>query len=378
VSENIHMLEYIYENPHALVQTFKNNAESINKLVSECIARSIDRIVLTGLGSSYTAAKMAEPLFQMLLKQPVYVFHSDDIEFFEPVLIDERTLLIVISRSGERGAVIDAIETGERKGAISVGVTGVEDSMLAKKSTRSLITGEGPEITFPKTKSVTACAGVLMQLGLAYAGQTGRNNTAQSAEMVQDLKSQLYKIPDKLKASIPVIDRGIKEIINQIKDCSAISVAGSISNYGVALESAVKIQEASNRFTRSDTLAGLLHGPLGAVNLNWAVLLMITEKDGKLNDDILKTANKLKARTISVYSGKVEYSVEPEFTIHLPDSTDDLLAGLLYLPVVQLMAYHWTISLGMNPDAPAAMMDILNSILPEGREEPEFRKNKGG
>ncbi|MBN1267842.1 MAG: SIS domain-containing protein [Anaerolineales bacterium] len=366
MAEKVHMLEYIYENPRALQDTLAQNQKAIEGLIHTCSQRNVKRIILTGLGSSYTAAKMAEPLFQMLLPLPVFVFHSDDIRQIAKVLVDEKTLVVVISRSGERGSVIEAVELSEQKGAIVAAVTGVADSMLAKVAKMSLLTAEGPEITFPKTKSVMACACVLMQLGLEFATRSGKD--------VLELRTELNRIPDKLAGSIGYLDSAVSVIINQIKDCSAISVAGSMSNYGVALESAVKIQESSNRFTRGDSLAGLLHGPLGAVNDDWAVLLLVTRNDAALNEDILRTANKLHARTISVIPEKMEVAVRPEFPIQLPFSTEDLLAGLLYLPVVQLFAYHWAMALGMNPDAPAAMMDILKAILPEGREEPELRK----
>jgi len=363
---SVHMLGYIYENPDALSRTLETCRKPAAEIVRVCSAAKIHRVLLAGLGSSYTAAMMAKPLYQLLLPVPVYIFHSDDIVQVAPELLDKQTLLVVISRSGERGAAMDAAAAGREHGAIVAGVTGAADSLLAEDVEHRLITAEGPEITFPKTKSVLACAGAVLQLGISLAEGFGTRTGAYASE--------LGSIPEKLAAVLPGFDAAVEQVITNISECKALSVAGSLANYGVALEAAVKVQEASNRFTRGDTLAGLLHGPLGAVNEDWAVLQLVTEPDLPLHSAIIRTASRSGVRTVSVLPEGAGVETGPEFIIPLVQRTDRLLAALLYLPVVQFFAYHWTIALGLNPDSPAAMNDILEAILPPGRSEPELRK----
>jgi len=361
-----HMLNYIHESPATLEKTLQVNYKTIQEIGEKAREMKVNKVVLSGLGSSYTAAVMAAPIFQQYCPYPTAVINSEETNYYAERWIDGQSLVVVVSRSGERGAVIDTINLANQKGALAVAVTAVADSLLAQSSKLSLITQEGPEITFPKTKSVTACAGIMMRLGLELAAAENKK--------AQNCLKNLLALPALIDHASKAIEPQLQPLMPMIKNCKLLNVAGTCSNYGVALEAAIKVQEASFIPTRGDSTAGLLQGPVGALNPDWLVLALVMPEDLLLSRELLKLVKQFNAQSIAVHPQNIELNEVCEHSIKIPVSADPFLAALVYLPVVQLLAYYWTVERGMNPDEPSSMRSILKSILPPGRQEPELRK----
>ncbi len=366
MNTSYHMLSYIHESPSTLEKTLQVNLKTIEEIANRARDMKVNKVVLSGLGSSYTAAVMAAPIFQQYCQYPTAVINSEEMNYYAERWIDGQSLVVVVSRSGERGAVIDTLNLANQKGALAVAVTGVADSLLAQSSKLSLITQEGPEITFPKTKSVTACAGIMMRLGLELA--------AAEDKKAQSCLKNLLTLPALIDQATKAIEPQLQALMPLVKNCKLLNVAGTCSNYGVALEAAIKVQEASFIPTRGDSTAGLLQGPVGALNPDWLVLALVMPEDLPLSRELLKLVKQFNAHSIAVYPQNIELSEVCEHSIKIPESADPFLAALVYLPAVQLLAYYWTIERGMNPDEPSSMQSILKSILPPGRQEPELRK----
>jgi glutamine---fructose-6-phosphate transaminase (isomerizing) len=361
-----HMLNYIHESPVTLEKTFQVNQRTIQEIGQKTREMKVNKVVLSGLGSSYTAAMMAAPIFQQYCPYPTAVINSEETNYYAERWIDGQSLVVVVSRSGERGAVIDTLNLANQKGALAVAVTGVADSLLAQSSKLSLVTQEGPEITFPKTKSVTACAGIMMRLGLELADPENKK--------AQECLKNLLALPVLIEQATSAIESQLEPLKPMVKNCKLLNVAGTCSNYGVALEAAIKVQEASFIPTRGDSTAGLLQGPVGALNPDWLVLALVMPEDLPLSKELLRLVKQFNAHSIAVYPQGLELNDVCEYSIKIPERADPFLAALVYLPAVQLLAYFWTVERGMNPDEPSSMQSILKSILPPGRQEPELRK----
>jgi len=153
MTTHYHMLDYIHESPHALEKTFQVNQPMIKDIVKQAHEIKVNKVVLSGLGSSHTAAVMAAPLFQEFCPLPTAVINSEETKYYADRWMDEHSLVVVVSRSGERGAVVDTINLANQRGSLAVAVTGVADSLLAQNSKISLITQEGAESLFPKPKA---------------------------------------------------------------------------------------------------------------------------------------------------------------------------------------------------------------------------------
>jgi len=362
-----HMLEYIHEIPAVLERTLAENEAPIRDLVRRARAKRVRRVILTGVGSSYTAALMAAPVFHIHCPMPTYIFSSTELGALLPALVDERTLVVAVSRSGERGWVVDALKESIRLGAIGAAVTAMPEGLLAQNAQVVLNTGEGPEITFAKTKSVAACGGLLMRLALALA----RAQDPAAAERLETLRAT----PARLRRTLEAVEPQVQALIPQLQAHKMVMAGGTVGNAGAALEFAIKLQEAANVPVVTADTGNLLHGPWGPVNPDWLVTLLVTRYDLDLSKKTLDLAGKLKGRRLAIVEPGLDLAGLAEYTITLPEPADLLTASLSYLIPLQLLTYYWSLANGLNPDAPAGMRTMLDAMLPPGREEPEMRES---
>jgi len=367
MTQSYHMIEYIHEAPQALARTLETNEIPIQQLVENVRRRGIQRVLLTGLGSSYTSALMAAPLFYYHCPLPTRVLSSGEIPYYAGCWIDERTLMVVISRSGERGLAVNALVDAVQRGALAVAITGVADSLLAEKGQSTLITVEGAEITFPKTKSVTACTGLLMRLALALA-------EAQDRAAAKRL-SLLIDAPKFIQQTLEALEPAVRSLMPSLKSSSYVAVVGMGSNYGAAMEGAMKIMEAAEIATRFDGTDGLLHGPIGGLDAQSLVTALVTESDWEVSKSLLEVLRRLGTRSLCICPPGLELAGLGDAIVSMPASFDPLMAGLAYITPLHLLAYYWALVRQIDPDAPAAMQTILGAVLPPGRSEPELRKD---
>ncbi len=365
MSKTYRMIGYIREGPDALDRTLEASEAAIQSIAARVRKNDFQRVIVTGIGSSYTAAVMAAPIFRYHCPLPAYVMSAPELGYYASRLVDRRTLVIAVSRSGERDVVINALTDSVKRGAFGVAVTGVADSLLAHSAQLALISGEGPEITFPKTKSVIACAGLLMRLGLALA----RSEDKEAAERLHTLQS----MPRSIERTIKAIEPALQALMPAIEVHELVAVVGTGSNYGVAIEGAMKIQEAAYVTTRYDSTDGLLNGPVGALTDKWLVVPLITAYDVRLSQGLLRVARGFGAHSLCICEPNLELEGLADYVLTLPEPVDPLLAALVYLPPLQLLTYYWTIARNMNPDVPTSTRAILDAVLPPGREEPELR-----
>jgi glucosamine--fructose-6-phosphate aminotransferase (isomerizing) len=361
-----HMLDYIHESPAALERTLQDNESAVLAIAQQAREMGVQRVVLSGVGSSYTSCLMALPLFQVNCPLPTIVVNAEESAYYAERWITEKSLVVVVSRSGERGAVIDTLKVADEKGAFGIAITGVADSLLAQSSRVSLITREGPEITFPKTKSVITCTGTLLRLGLALSNPADKAAAQRLA--------LLHKMPAIMTDFIEKIEPQLQALMPRIAMHKLVNVVGTGSNHGVALEAAIKVQEASYIPTRGDSTAGLLQGPVGALTPDWMVYALVLPQDLELTRQLLTLTRGFKAYNLAVHPEGTDLASLADDEIITPLFDDPYLAALAYLPAIQLLAYYWTVRRGMNPDAPSSMDSILEAILPPGRQEPELRK----
>jgi glucosamine--fructose-6-phosphate aminotransferase (isomerizing) len=365
MSQHYHMIDYIHESPAALRRTFDSNADAIQTIVDRVRDAQIERIFILGIGSSYTAAVMAEPMFRYHCPLPTHVLPATELDYYLERLVDSHTLAVVVSRSGERDWVVNALKATIEQGAFGVAMTGSADSLLAQNAELVLLTGEGPEITFPKTKSVMACAALMMRLALALSD-------AESDETQARLDA-LLGAPDGIERVIATLEPSVQQLLPEIQAKSPVVVSGTGSNYGAALEMAVKLQETAYVATHADDTGDVLHGPLGAMDGSWLLVPLVTAYDYEINKQLLTLAGKFGVTRLSIAEPGLDMAGLAEHTLTLPDRVDPMLTALTYLPVLQMMTYYWALAKGLNPDVPDSMRDILDAILPEGREEPELR-----
>jgi len=365
MSEHYHMIDYIHEGPSALQRTLDDNEAAVQTLLATVRQRKLRRVVVSGVGSSYTAAVMAAPLFHNHSTLPVLVVQSTDHAHFAAKWIDENALVVVVSRSGERDWVVNALRQAVEGGAYGVAMTGVSDSLLAQQGQMTLLTSEGPEITFPKTKSVVTCAGLLMRLALGLT----EPNDQEAARRLAALRA----MPARMGRGLEKLEPELKALLPRLTPHSVVWVAGTGSNHGVALEAAVKIQETAYVTTLGENTGNVFHGSLGPLNKDWLIVPLVTATDLGLSKQLLELVRKFGAHSLCVTEAGLDLGGMADHVLTLPETYDSLVGALAFLPVMQLLTYYWTLARGLNPDAPSIMRDMLDAFLPPGREEPELR-----
>ena len=359
-----HMIDYIHETGPVLQRTLVSNEEKIIQSVDQMRHKRIEQIILTGMGSSYTAAVMSFPLMRIHSTIPVHVIPSTELSYYFGSLINERAAVISISRSGERGWVVNGLNQSIKEGAMGIAVTGVPESFLARSAPIQWITQEGQESSFPKTKSVITCSGIMMRLALALSKPD--NDSAQ-----RNLDA-LRRMPEKISEIVSTLDTQVQEMISYIQEHSTFVICGTGSNYGTALESAIKLQETTDITSLSDDTGNFFHGPLAPLDANWLLIQLIHSSDLDLSVQLLDLAKRIGAHTLGITEKGLNIGDHSDRYLTLPVKVDKMMASLAYLPSIQLINYYLAVAMGKNPDRPEAAAAILDSILPPGHMEPDY------
>ncbi|MGD1034179.1 MAG: SIS domain-containing protein, partial [Candidatus Dormibacteria bacterium] len=189
------MLDYIREQPEAVANTLSAGQPRLDALRDMVARHPPKHVIITGLGSSYTAAQISSPLLRRFLPAPTEIAIATELGVDLGLPLGPDTLVVLASRSGERGGIVDALTAARRAGATCVAVTAVESSLLAEGCDLVIVTGEGPESAYAKTKSVAACTASLMQMALTLAAEEDERKLVASA---------LARMPE-------LLERGVKD-----------------------------------------------------------------------------------------------------------------------------------------------------------------------
>jgi glutamine---fructose-6-phosphate transaminase (isomerizing) len=279
------------------------------------------------------------------------------------------TLVVLVSRSGERGGIVDALTAARQAGATCAAVTAVESSLLAQQADLAIVTGEGPESSYAKTKSVTAAASAIMQLGLALSPDGAERSRLETA---------LARTPGLLAEGISDAEREIGQLADWLGGTKQALITGTAGSQGVAAEAALKLQEAAAVTAEWEETGNALHGAVSILGPSWLLVALITAADYQLNHALLDLSGRFGARRLAVAPPGLTLDDRAEAIIPVPaagDRLESLVAPLLYLPPVQLLTYHLAVGRGLNPDQPLFADVMLTAMLPPGREEPDWDPN---
>jgi glucosamine--fructose-6-phosphate aminotransferase (isomerizing) len=358
------MLEYIREQPQAVAKTRRVCQPGIVELQRMWDRKPPKHVIVAGLGSSYTAAQMASPLLRRCLPVPTSVTVATEVGVDLGLPLGPDTLVVLVSRSGERGGIVDAQLAARRAGATCAAVTAVESSLLGQGADVVIVTGEGPESTYAKTKSVIGTATALMELGLAL----GRD-AAESSR----LRAALARVPELLAQEIQEAEHHLEPLASRLARHQSTLITGTAGNQGVAQEGAIKIQEAAAVTCEWDEAGSAYYGTVTILNPDWLFVALVTRADYQLNRALLDLAGRFGAYRLCIAEPGLELDDRAESLIRVGDAVDPLVAPLLFLPPIHLLTYHLAAGRGLNPDEPLFADMMLKAMLPPGREEPDWR-----
>ncbi|AIF69767.1 glucosamine-fructose-6-phosphate aminotransferase [Palaeococcus pacificus DY20341] len=338
------MLKEIYEQPNAVREAIYGNAETIARIAEEIA--NYEKIFIVAMGTSYHAALYAKYLFQRLAKRVPIVEEASEFRYEAEELIDDKTLVIAITQSGETADTLAAIKLAKKKGAKVLSIVNVVGSMATRLSDLVVYTFAGPEIGVAATKTYTTQLTVLAMLITALARHL---RTADERYLTQ-LEEQLTQLPSFIEEVLEY-DGELKKLAEELKDRKDFFYIGRGVSVPTALEGALKLKEISYIHAEGLSAGELKHGPLALIEEG--VPVVAVAPNGKLLEKMISNIKEVNARKGFIISlgDSDELSKVSDVFLKMP-KIDELLSPVVYVVPLQILAYHLAVLRGNDPDKP--------------------------
>jgi glucosamine--fructose-6-phosphate aminotransferase (isomerizing) len=355
------MLKEIYEQPRAIRDTVQGRLSLDTGRVyldemnlTDADFRRVTSIKIAACGTSWHAGLAGKYMIEQLARVPVEVDYSSEFRYRAPVL-DENTLLIVITQSGETADTIAALREAKEQGAKILAVCNVQGSMITREADGTILTHAGPEIGVASTKAFTAQM-IALYLFALYLGQL---RGKLSAEEAKNHAQQLAELPVKIEHLLNESD-DIEELSRDFFRAQDFLYLGRGINFPIALEGALKLKEISYIHAEGYPAGEMKHGPNALIDEQLPVVVVNTRETGNHASELRyeKTHSnvvEVKARDGIVLSilteGDAMTSVVSDHVIEIP-AASDLLSPILAIIPLQLLAYHIAVRRGCDVDQP--------------------------
>ncbi|MBF6561222.1 MAG: glutamine--fructose-6-phosphate transaminase (isomerizing) [Candidatus Binataceae bacterium] len=344
----------IAEQPQAWIDTLSGRASAgsptvtfEHDLLPPAGPHAISRIVMVSAGASWISSLIGKFMIEELAGIPVEVDYSAEFRYRSPA-IDDRTLLIAVSQSGETADTLAAMDEGRRHGSHMVALTNTVDSSIARKAHAQLYTRCGPEISVTTTKCFLTQIEAFYLFAIHLAARLGRLTERDAEELLRPA----FAIPQQIKAAIAQ-ERHIEKIARKYGKARDFLYLGRGINYPVALEGALKLKEISYIHAEGYSAGEMKHGPIALIDDEMPVVVIIP------NDTVFeKTLSNLKevesrnGRIIAVTDRRTPELEEVAWDIIDVPATNRFLMPVMTTIPLQLLAYHIAVYRGTDVDQP--------------------------
>jgi glucosamine--fructose-6-phosphate aminotransferase (isomerizing) len=308
--------------------------------------RDVHRLIILACGTSWHAGLIGEYMIEEHARIPVEVEYASEFRYRNPI-IDEGTMVLVISQSGETADTLAAMREAQRKGARALGIVNVVGSTIARESDGGVYIHAGPEIGVASTKAFTSQVTVLALLTLMLGRQR-----EMSREAGIELARELQAIPGKIQR---ILDDGqeVRRIAGQYQRHNNFIYLGRGVNFPVALEGALKLKEISYIHAEGYPAAEMKHGPIALIDDQMPVVFICTRDSAyeKVMSNMMEVRAR-RGRIIAVATeGDTEVATRADHVLYVP-ATLPMLQPLLSVIPLQLLAYHVAVLRGCDVDQP--------------------------
>ena len=293
--------------------------------------KSINKIVLLGVGTSYYAAKLGELYFNALSGISTTAVMSPEYRYTKNI-IDEKTWLIAISQSGETADTIAAVEEAKRSGALVTGIVNVVGSSLARITDAGVYNHIGPEISVASTKAFTSQSLILLMHAI-YLGRINKLDFLEADKLIKSIK----KLPETIEQTLKNHQQ-IEDISKNFSKTKNLIYIGRQYNYPIALEGSLKIKELAYIHAEGLSSGELKHGFIALIDKDFPTIAIAT-KDS-LSDKMLANIAEVNARGGPIYAVANSKVKQADQTIIVPDIDSELLQPLVNNIALQLLAYY--------------------------------------
>ncbi len=347
------MIKEIHEQPEGIKQTLLRRIDENGyiklddiKLTKEDLNK-INKVYIVACGTAFHAGKVGKVAIEKLAKIPVETDIASEFRYSDP-FVDENTLLILVSQSGETADTLAALREAKRKGARILSITNVVGSSIARESDDVFYTWAGPEVAVASTKAYTTQLVAFYMVALDMALKKGTITEAKYFEIIEEMKTLSEKV-----ATMLVDVEEEKSIAQKIKEKSSLFYLGRGADYQTALEGSLKLKEISYIFTEAFAAGELKHGTIALIEEGTPVVALATQ--GELVEKMISNIKEVKARGAYVYAitteGETEIAKVADEVMYIPKTMDILKPVLSVIPT-QLIAYYTSLAKGIDVDKP--------------------------
>ena len=348
------MHKEIHEQPEAALDTIRGrvsfNRETINPeeiaLTDDEIA-DIDRVVFIGMGTSLHSAMVGRLWMEKIARIPSEVDNSSEFRYREPV-IDERTLVVSISQSGETADTLAAMDLAARHGAKQVTLANNPGSQASRVADETILLRAGPEIGVASTKTFVCSLTCLLMLAM----RMGLSRGTLSQECASALVKELAHLPAML-GDLVANEQQYESLANEFFTLSDFLFIGRGMAFPLAMEGALKLKEISYIHAEGYPAGEMKHGPISLIDQDMPVVALIPQ--GPLYEKTLSNISEASARggTIIAVATEGDNAIADmvDHVIYIPRTAPEIAPILMAVPM-QLLAYHIGVRRGCDVDQP--------------------------
>lgn len=346
------MLKEINEQPRALKDTMLGRLEEERVVLQEVDLTleelaQINKVYIVACGTAWHAGLVGKTLIERWARLPVEVDIASEFRYRSP-LVDEHTLVVVVSQSGETADTLAALREAKKRGARVVAVTNVVGSTVSREAHDVIFTWAGPEIAVASTKAYTTQLEGMVLLGLYLAQVKG----TLSSEKVGEIITALKKIPEQAQE---ILDQAgiVKEVAESFVKVEDAFFIGRSLDWAVAMEGSLKLKEISYIHAEAYAAGELKHGTLALITEDTPVIALATQRD--VYEKTISNVKEVKARDARVigltYKGNTSLAKSVDHVIYIPETMDELAPILTVIPL-QLLSYYVSVARGCDVDKP--------------------------
>lgn len=346
------MLKEIHQQPKALRDTMLSRLEEDRVVLQEVDltpeqVAQINRVYIVACGTAWHAGLVGKTLIERWAHLPVEVDIASEFRYRAPI-IDDHTLVVVISQSGETADTLAALREAKKRGARVVAVTNVVGSTVAREARDVIFTWAGPEIAVASTKAyITQLEGMVM-LGLYLAQVKGTLPQEKIGQIITALKL----IPEQAQEILDQSDL-IQELAQSFIKVEDTFFIGRGLDWAVAMEGALKLKEISYIHAEAYAAGELKHGTLALVTEDTPVIALATQRE--VYEKTISNIKEVKARDARVigltYQGNTSLAKSVDHVIYIPETINELAPMLSVIPL-QLLSYYVSVARGCDVDKP--------------------------
>lgn len=348
------MLKEVYEQPNGVKETLirrLNTNEEIQlddiKMTKEDLDK-INKVYIIACGTAYHAGLVGKFAIEKFAKIPVETDIASEFRYRDP-FVDENTLVILVSQSGETADTLASLRYAKDRGARILSVTNVVGSSIARESDDVFYTWAGPEISVASTKAYTTQLVSFYMIALDFAIKKGTI----TKEFYNDMIEKLKEMPEKVEKALEQEEYIKNKVAPTLKEANSAFYLGRGLDYNLAMEGALKIKEISYIHAEAFAAGELKHGTIALIEKSTPVVAIATQED--LFEKMASNMEEVRARGAYVIAIAQEKHTEVEKSadkvIYIPN-VDDILSSILTVLPLQLLSYYVAVQRGCDVDKP--------------------------